>query len=70
VLRRQKDFRAIYCEEFELAPAAESPSKPARAPEVAARGNTFQGLCCNCLNRHTCQFAGCEGGIWHCEEYR
>jgi hypothetical protein len=70
VLRRQKDFRAAYCEEFEGPPVVEAAPEPARALAPAAGGTTFQGLCGNCLNRETCQLASCDGGVWHCEEYQ
>jgi len=73
-LRRQNDFHPIYCEEFE-APIvvdgrAGKEKERQREREPAAGDNTFQGLCRNCRNRHSCRFAGCEGGIWHCEEYQ
>jgi len=69
-LRSQPDFRTAYCEEFEAASVADRLPEPPRAPEPVASGNHLQGLCCNCLNRETCQLASSDGGVWHCEEYQ
>ena len=69
-MRQQRDFAASYCEEFEAGPSEDRPAEQPGAPEPVASGATVQGLCGNCLNRETCQLAGCDGGIWHCEEYQ
>jgi len=38
--------------------------------EPAEPAEPAQGICGNCDNLPTCSLSHCEGGIWHCEEYR
>lgn len=67
----------IYCEEFELVESALP--RPSAAKPVPPRGGRpgvkpgaveYGGLCRDCTSRATCALTVCEGGIWHCEEYR
>ena len=62
----------LECEEFDAyAPERSRPVMPDRAAAVvAADADSFKGLCVNCDFRRDCANAGCEGGVWHCEEYR
>ena len=69
-LRGEKDLPALYCEEFEVDTVAGSAAEPRPTRAQMTSRSDLQGLCGNCLNRETCQLAGCEGGIWHCEEYQ
>jgi len=62
----------FYCEEFDTYVPVKPKKKPvpASAATKMTDSDKYKGLCCNCENRETCVFPKCEGGIWHCEEYR
>ena len=62
----------LQCEEFDAhVPERTQPVMPARVGgDAAMEAENFKGLCVNCDFRRDCASAGCEGGIWHCEEYR
>ena len=67
-----------YCEEFSAyTPPEVRNRKPSRSDSAegkptatVARPNGLLGLCSTCDFWETCRLAGCEGGIWHCEEYQ
>ena len=71
----KSDRYIYYCEEFEIAPTeAKDSQKVVREQHVEKKEDNdrsfkFKGLCVNCENRKTCNFARVNGGIWHCEEY-
>ena len=74
--RSKSDRYIYYCEEFEIAPTNIKESQKAACEQPMAKQEDcdssfkFKGLCVNCENRKTCNFAKVNGGIWHCEEYR
>jgi len=63
----------MYCEEFELVESA-LPRRTAAKPVPSHGGRPgaaeYGGLCRDCASRASCTLTVCEGGIWHCEEYR
>ena len=70
----------LQCDEYECVEAGSKTAagKDSLAATALQKGSEakeedsskYMGLCSNCENRHTCVFAGREGGIWRCEEYR
>jgi hypothetical protein len=55
----------LHCELFDLTVQSSLLREESHPAIVAGVG----GLCCNCMNRHTCTIQAPEGDIWHCEEY-
>lgn len=71
----QKNDRPVwFCEQFDNhVPIEEQPFdvadfQPCQSP-VEDEHRQFQGLCINCENRHNCNLAKPNGGVWHCQEY-
>ena len=62
----------LHCEEFfaYAPPPARAVTQVCAQAETGGEAQHFTGLCVNCDHRLDCKNAGCEGGIWHCEEYR
>ncbi len=69
----------LECEEFEIETpfrkkeaysAAKSVHLAKTTQSLEGDGEKHQGLCVDCESRSTCVLSTCEGGVWHCEEYR
>jgi hypothetical protein len=75
---RSRRGPVFYCEEFSAhTPPEVRNRKPSRSivaegtsKATTTRPNGMLGLCSTCDFWETCMLAGCEGGIWHCEEYQ
>lgn len=75
VYREKGNGSIISCDEFE-SPRGDSEDSalknrlPPQDKRVGRHKEEHKGLCANCDNRHTCQYADTETGIWFCEEYK